>query len=120
MKGIILAVLFLGSLAHASGELVGGMTYLDDVNQSLAPTLGIKCDSKLLGLDFVSYVGGGVIQQPVGSTAQNTFARLALDVGYAGLAKGLKVGLGGALESAKATYHSFDDYVHVTASYELW
>lgn len=117
---LILTLVALSSFANASGHLVGGLNYLDDYNQTVSPSLGVKCDSKLLGLDLASYVGGGVIQQPQGSSLQNTYARAALDVSYSGLAEGLSVGVGGGLESAKTTYHSFDDYIHITAAYKLW
>jgi hypothetical protein len=119
MKYLLVICAFLFSVcAFASGELVGGLTYVDDVNQVYAPTLGIHASTALLGLGVDGYVGGGLIPQ-VDPNANSTFARASLELTESFMVD-WKVSVGGGVESAKQVYRQFDDYLHVTVSKTLW
>jgi hypothetical protein len=118
MKYLFIAVLCFSASALAGGKLVSGAYYLDDVNQVVAPTLGLQLDGSLGPLKLSSYLGGGVIPQ-VDPNAPNTFARAALDLGL-DVTPTWTVSVGGGLESAKAVYRQFDDYGHVNVSVKLW
>lgn len=121
MKFLVAALLLCSSMAFAGGEVFFQTHYLDDINQTLAPSLGIDATQNYLGLEWQGTAEVGYIQQLPQSTASNNWARLAGDVFYHDcLTKGLKVGVGGGLESSAQTLKYYDDYVHVTVAYPLW
>ena len=113
-----LIAIALGGFAHAGGELVSSLHYIDDSpNFKLSPYLGVKIDESIDKVELLVESGGGYLDQ--GSSANSTYARAGLDAFYT-LPSQWKIGAGLGLETNPSAFKVFDDYVHVTASYKLW
>jgi hypothetical protein len=114
--------------AHASGELVSGLYYLDDYPSApLSPKLGLKLTSSpksILpdGMSLVSYIGGGYIEQQAdvnGNVPTGMYGDWIEDLHYK-LSDAMDVHGGGGVAFNKSVYKSFDDYVHIGLNYKLW
>lgn len=123
MKLILaLVLLFCSSLCFGSGELVVGGYYLDDVDQSVSPKLGVAAHSDKLGDKWSDslYAGVGYLNPANAVGVSPWYEELKADLYYCGLADGLRVGVGAGLIGNRQVYGSLDDHVHVTVAYKLW
>lgn len=121
---MLIALVFLcfSSLAFGSGELVVGGYYLDDVDQSVSPKLGVAAHSGLLGGKWVDslYAGVGYLNPANTLGISPWYEEFQADVSYSGLANGLSVSAGAGLIGNRAAYSSLSDHVHISVAYKLW
>jgi hypothetical protein len=129
MKLIFTLMVLLGavSTAHAgivsTGTLVGEGTYLDDFpGTPVAPDLELVMGQGFSGLkDWALVESVGVGALPTNAIGQSgNWLRVGGDIAYGGLAKDLKLSVGGAVESNQALFRQYGDYVHASLSYKLW
>lgn len=120
---ILVFFIFSGfSYAQNSGELVAGGYYLDDLNQTISPSLGIQTHHSFKSISNEFYFGGGYIAQPYdlsGNQEDGWYTELKYDLYYAA-APQLKVGAGIGWISNRSAFQQFDDHVHLTLAYKLW